>query len=91
MRAYEVSTEIKQDEFYPQNVTYQTTGHIPDCVRHELQSIADRLYNHIRFWIYVSEAEAIDTMNRRLDVVLTKYHPTTAAAIRENVMFIPTP
>jgi ElaB/YqjD/DUF883 family membrane-anchored ribosome-binding protein len=75
-----------------QNVTYQVSGHIHDSVRSELQSIAEQLYDHLRSWTYGSYEEAEAVMNRRLEYLLdNNYHPETAKAVRENVMFIPTP
>ncbi len=89
MRAYEVSAVIRKDEFYPQNVTYQTTGHLPDCIRQELQGISDQLFDHARSWIYSNADECQGVIDGRLNVLLEAYHPTTAAAILENVVFIP--
>ena len=88
MRAYDNTTTVAANEFWPRNVQYGITGQIGSDVRDQLQGIADSLHDHIRSWVYDSEDEAYDTLNARLDYILEHNYPHCKGIISEHVSFV---
>ena len=71
MRAYQNTREIAAGEVWPKNVQSKHTGHLPKWVLDALPDIENELLDHIRSWVYVSEIEANNTMQDRLDYLFT--------------------